>query len=181
MGEVKRCEEMERKLRYIQREAIRDEVEISEPEPANPLAPAPREMSELETALSNLERDLSDVNTNYAALRKNQLELLELKSLLMKTESFLHENTLQLADSSGDEDQRSKAVFFTHGKCSCQLNELVLYQPFLFFFFFQIFSKVRMRREKSSIKMDFFLNIFACTKLISAQKNGSELRQSDMF
>ena len=74
------------------------------------MAPAPREMSELETALSNLERDLSDVNTNYGALRKNQLELLELKSLLFKTETFLHENTLQLADSSGDEEQRSNNI-----------------------------------------------------------------------
>ena len=30
VGEVKRCEEMERKLRYIQREAMRDDVVIHE-------------------------------------------------------------------------------------------------------------------------------------------------------
>jgi V-type H+-transporting ATPase subunit a len=28
VGEVKRCEELERKLRYIEREAIRDDVPI---------------------------------------------------------------------------------------------------------------------------------------------------------
>ena len=30
VGEVKRCEEMERRLRYIQREAIRDGIQIQE-------------------------------------------------------------------------------------------------------------------------------------------------------
>ena len=116
VGEVKRCEEMERKLRYIQREAIRDEIEVAEPD-ENPAAPAPREMSELETSLSNLERDLSDVNTNYVALKKNELELKELKHLLLKTEQFLSESSLQLADSAADEESRSKfaSSFFTGG------------------------------------------------------------------
>ena len=111
VGEVKRCEEMERKLRFVQREANRDGVKIpdaSEDEDANPMAPAPREMAELETALSNLERDLSDVTTNYVALRKNELELKELKNLLIKTEAFLSETSLQLADSGTDEESRSK-------------------------------------------------------------------------
>jgi V-type H+-transporting ATPase subunit a len=31
VGEVKRCEEMERKLRYVQKEAMRDEIPIDEP------------------------------------------------------------------------------------------------------------------------------------------------------
>jgi hypothetical protein len=65
-------------------------------------------MTELESSLSNLERDLSDVNTNYVALRKNQLELLELKNLLQKTETFLSETTLQIAEAGSDEEQRSK-------------------------------------------------------------------------
>ena len=30
MNEVKRCEEMERKLRYLQREAMRDDIAIDE-------------------------------------------------------------------------------------------------------------------------------------------------------
>lgn len=65
-------------------------------------------MTELETALNNLERDLSDVNTNYVALKKNQLELLEMKNLLTKTEIFLSETTLQLAESDGADESRSK-------------------------------------------------------------------------
>ncbi len=86
----------------------------------NPSAPAPREMSELETSLANLERDLSDVTTNYVALRKNQLELLELKHLLLKTEAFLSETPqLQLASSSGGgdaEDGENRSEFCMHIK-----------------------------------------------------------------
>ena len=71
-------------------------------------APAPREMSELETALSNLERDLSDVTGNYVALRKNHVELTELKHLLVKTETFLSETSLQIRSSGTDEESRSE-------------------------------------------------------------------------
>ena len=78
---------------------------------ANPSAPAPREMTELESQLSNLERDLSNVNTNYVALRKNHLELLELKNVLQKSETFLSETNLQIADGGGSsEESRSECV-----------------------------------------------------------------------
>ena len=66
-------------------------------------------MNELESQLSNLERDLSDVNTNYVALKKNHLELLELKNVLQKSETFLSETNLQIADGSGNnEESRSE-------------------------------------------------------------------------
>ncbi|TRY71734.1 hypothetical protein TCAL_03410, partial [Tigriopus californicus] len=106
VSEVKRCEEMERKMRYIQKEAMRDELPIHEPD-ENPPAPAPREMTELETSLSHLEKDLSDVTTNYVALKKNQQDLLEMKNLLSKADAFLSESSLQIADSAGDEETRN--------------------------------------------------------------------------
>ncbi len=102
MAEVQRCEEMERRLRYVERECIRDDVPVDGlRDGENPSAPAPREMSELEAALSNLERDLSDVTGNYVALRKNHLELLELKHLLLRTETFLSETQLQIGGGGG--------------------------------------------------------------------------------
>lgn len=67
-------------------------------------------MNELESQLSNLERDLSDVNTNYVALKKNHLELLELKNVLQKSETFLSETNLQIADGGGsNEESRSES------------------------------------------------------------------------
>eukprot|EP00095_Tigriopus_kingsejongensis_P004409 snap_masked-scaffold93_size381549-processed-gene-2.18 protein:Tk04409 transcript:snap_masked-scaffold93_size381549-processed-gene-2.18-mRNA-1 annotation:"vacuolar proton translocating atpase 116 kda subunit a" len=106
VGEVKRCEEMERKMRYIQRETMRDDIPLLETD-ENPRAPAPREMSELETSLTNLERDLSDVTTNYVSLMKNQQDLLEIKNLLIKADSFLSDSSLQIADSTHDEESRN--------------------------------------------------------------------------
>jgi len=65
----------------------------------------------MEVQISNLERDLTEVTTNYVALRKNESELTELKHLLLlKTEAFLAETSFQIAgDSADDQETRSKS------------------------------------------------------------------------
>ncbi len=110
VSEVQRCEEAERRLRFVQRECQRDEVPVEElPAGENPSAPAPREMTELEAGLANLERDLSDVTGNYVALRKNQLELLELKHLLLRTETFLSETHLNIGSGAAGDPEDGEA------------------------------------------------------------------------
>lgn len=47
VSEVRRCDEMERKLRYIEAEVLKDRVAIPESN-VNPLAPNPREIIDLE-------------------------------------------------------------------------------------------------------------------------------------
>jgi len=98
VGEVKRCEEMERKLRFVETEIVKEKIVIAEESEANVPAPAPREMVELESSLTTIETNLKEVNTNYVALRKNHLELTELKNMLNKTEVFLSENQLNLQE-----------------------------------------------------------------------------------
>lgn len=114
VSEVKRCEEMERKLRYIETEIVKDEIPINEESKDSIQAPAPREMTELEANLTTIESNLREVNTNYVALRKNHLELSELKNMLNKTEVFLSENrprpqevdeTAGLLDDPGDREK----------------------------------------------------------------------------
>lgn len=106
VGEVKRCEELERKLRFVEKEILREQLDIPEADASEIPAPAPREMMiELESSLSNIEHNLSEVNTNFVALRNNHLELNELKSMLNKTESFLSEHSMSLA---GDDDQQTQ-------------------------------------------------------------------------
>ena len=125
VSEVKRCEEMERILRFVETEIVREDITITEVREENISAPAPREMVELETVLTKTEADLREVNTNYVALRlffnvadsifdnktlftfcrKNHLELTELKSMLSRTELFLSETHFSIQDNS-DENTR---------------------------------------------------------------------------
>ena len=71
VAEVKRCEELERILRYIKHEAFKEgikPVEVND----SPNAPNPRAMVELETELQQAEVTLSELTTNYICLRNFQ-------------------------------------------------------------------------------------------------------------
>lgn len=57
----------------------------------NPKAPAPKEMIDLEATFEKIESELKEVNTNAEALRRNYLELTELKEVLKKTQIFFAE------------------------------------------------------------------------------------------
>ena len=81
---------MERKLRYLEKEIKRDEIPILDTG-ENPDAPQPREMIDLEAAFEKLENELREVNQNAEALKKNFLELTELKHILRKTQTFFDE------------------------------------------------------------------------------------------
>jgi len=98
VGEVKRCEEMERKLRFMETELARERMTVPDDSDLARPAPAPREMVELETTLTTVENNLKEVNTNYVSLRKNHLELTEMKTMLNKTEMFLSENQFNFAE-----------------------------------------------------------------------------------
>ncbi|ESO84217.1 hypothetical protein LOTGIDRAFT_108161 [Lottia gigantea] len=87
VNEVRRCEEMERKLRYIEKEIKKDELKIPD-FGENPKAPAPKEMVDLEAQFEKNESELREVNTNAEALKRNFLELTELREVLKKTQTF---------------------------------------------------------------------------------------------
>ena len=57
----------------------------------NPDAPAPREMVDLEATFDKLETEMKEVNANAEALKRNYLELTELKHILRKTQTFFEE------------------------------------------------------------------------------------------
>ncbi|ELT99652.1 hypothetical protein CAPTEDRAFT_163357 [Capitella teleta] len=98
VNEIRRCEEMERQLRYFERELKKENVEIYD-NGANPEAPAPRDMVDLEAMYERLEGELSELNNSIGALRKNQCELQELRHVLQHTDEFLAESAL-LNDTS---------------------------------------------------------------------------------
>ncbi|KAG7164245.1 V-type proton ATPase 116 kDa subunit a-like [Homarus americanus] len=88
--EVRRCDEMERQLRYLEKEMQKDSVPILDTG-ENPEAPQPREMVDLEATFEKLENELREVNANAETLKKNALELTELKHVLNITQHFFKE------------------------------------------------------------------------------------------
>ncbi|XP_014235198.1 V-type proton ATPase 116 kDa subunit a isoform X3 [Trichogramma pretiosum] len=90
VNEVRRCDEMERKLRYLEREIKKDGIPMLDTG-ENPEAPQPREMIDLEATFEKLENELREVNQNAEALKRNFLELTELKHILRKTQVFFDE------------------------------------------------------------------------------------------
>ncbi|KAK5981047.1 V-type proton ATPase subunit a [Trichostrongylus colubriformis] len=90
VNEVRRCDEMERKLRYLEREIKKDQIPMLDTG-ENPDAPQPREMIDLEATFEKLENELREVNRNEETLKKNFSELTELKHILRKTQTFFEE------------------------------------------------------------------------------------------
>ncbi|KAL7022209.1 hypothetical protein ACKWTF_012176 [Chironomus riparius] len=81
---------MERKLRYLEKEIKKDGIPMLDTG-ENPEAPQPREMIDLEATFEKLENELREVNQNAEALKRNYLELTELKHILRKTQVFFDE------------------------------------------------------------------------------------------
>ncbi|XP_034414409.1 V-type proton ATPase 116 kDa subunit a-like isoform X6 [Cyclopterus lumpus] len=105
VNEVRRCEEMDRKLRFVEKEikkAIIPTVDTGE----NPEVPFPRDMIDLEATFEKLENELKEINTNQEALKKNFLELTELKHILRRTQQFFDE---------GDQVHKSVFIIFFQG------------------------------------------------------------------
>uniref|UniRef100_A0A671XSB1 V-type proton ATPase subunit a n=1 Tax=Sparus aurata TaxID=8175 RepID=A0A671XSB1_SPAAU len=86
VNEVRRCEEMDRKLRFVEKEIKKANIPIVDTG-ENPEVPFPRDMIDLE----KLENELKEINTNQEALKKNFLELTELKHILRRTQQFFDE------------------------------------------------------------------------------------------
>ncbi|EMP23989.1 hypothetical protein UY3_18932 [Chelonia mydas] len=101
VNEVRRCESLERILRFLENE-MENEIVIFKPE-KYPETPLPREMIDLETVLEKLESELQEANQNQQTLKQNFLELTELKHLLKKTQDFFETET-NLPDDFFNED-----------------------------------------------------------------------------
>ncbi|XP_031749793.1 V-type proton ATPase 116 kDa subunit a isoform X4 [Xenopus tropicalis] len=90
VNEVRRCEEMDRKLRFVEKEVKKANISILDTG-ENPEVPFPRDMIDLEANFEKIEIELKEINTNQEALKRNFLELTELKFILRKTQQFFDE------------------------------------------------------------------------------------------
>uniref|UniRef100_A0A674PFH7 V-type proton ATPase subunit a n=1 Tax=Takifugu rubripes TaxID=31033 RepID=A0A674PFH7_TAKRU len=96
VNEVRRCEEMDRKLRFVEKEIKKANIPIIDTG-ENPEVPFPRDMIDLEASFEKLENELKEINTNQEALKKNFLELTELKHILRRTQQFFDEVSVFLS------------------------------------------------------------------------------------
>ncbi|KAI4477264.1 hypothetical protein M0804_012854 [Polistes exclamans] len=92
VNEVRRCDELERKLRYIEAEVRKDDVPIPDNLSELPRAPNPRAIIDLEAHLEKTENDILELSHNAVNLKSTYLELTELWHVLEKTQVFFTEN-----------------------------------------------------------------------------------------
>ncbi|XP_065838972.1 V-type proton ATPase 116 kDa subunit a 1-like [Oscarella lobularis] len=100
VNEVRRCDEMERTLRFLNKEIEKSELWTQEPL-EYPDAPNPQEMIDLENKFEQLESEMREINANQERLNRNYLELMELKQILSKTSTFFDEAGSHQADFDG--------------------------------------------------------------------------------
>uniref|UniRef100_A0A0N5AQS7 V-type proton ATPase subunit a n=1 Tax=Syphacia muris TaxID=451379 RepID=A0A0N5AQS7_9BILA len=124
--EVKRCDEMERKLRelttftkiliyyyivtdycFIEGEIAKDEIEIPDVNEHIP-APLPKDMNDLEAKFERLEEELLKVNENTNSLKKDYNNLIELNEVLRHVQQFLDEGQRERAKAQIAEAQQAQ-------------------------------------------------------------------------
>ncbi|XP_053136196.1 V-type proton ATPase 116 kDa subunit a 2 isoform X2 [Hemicordylus capensis] len=88
VGEVKKCEEMERILGYLVQEIKKADIYLPEGD-TTAVAPPFKQMLEIQEQLQKLEMELREVTKNKEKLRKNLLELTEYTYMLRVTRSFV--------------------------------------------------------------------------------------------
>merc|ERR1719183_3474806 len=86
-NQVKRCDEMLRKLRFFSDQMHKADIMVS---PKSGI-PKPYDLDELEHKLSELETELLEVNSNQEKLSRSHSELVELQLVLEKAGGFFDE------------------------------------------------------------------------------------------
>jgi len=108
VSEVRRCDDMERVLKYVEAELLKAGFSVAD-HGDNPPAPLPREMVDLEASFEKLETELKEVSGNAENLNRNFLELTELKEVLKAAQVFL-DGEEDLAAAIPEDEGRSEPV-----------------------------------------------------------------------
>lgn len=86
ISEVRRCDEMERKVNYIAKELVKDGMVVKELINNLPPVPNPREFIDLEALFEKTENEILELSENFAQLLQNFQELTELRYVLERTQ-----------------------------------------------------------------------------------------------
>ncbi|CAL2033061.1 unnamed protein product [Caenorhabditis brenneri] len=114
VNEIRRCEEMERKINFLQNEIINDTVSIPDCDDYIP-APQPKHMVAMEDSLESLEQEILQINKNTKILTTNHVKLLEMKAVLENFTNFVDDESKKEAVSSISEASRGESGPLIYG------------------------------------------------------------------
>ncbi|XP_013114900.1 V-type proton ATPase 116 kDa subunit a 1 [Stomoxys calcitrans] len=119
VSEVRRCDELERKIHFIENEIRKDDITIPDLDFENvPPAPKPREMIDLEAQLEKTEKEIIELAQNDVNLKSNYLELTEMLRVLEKTQGFFEEQqvvNMELSKNRDDHHHQGGHLGFVAG------------------------------------------------------------------
>uniref|UniRef100_A0A1A9WZJ6 V-type proton ATPase subunit a n=1 Tax=Glossina brevipalpis TaxID=37001 RepID=A0A1A9WZJ6_9MUSC len=129
--EVRRCDELERRMRYIEGELRKDNITLPVlDEDMEPSAPNPREIVDLEAKLESIETELRELSQNAINLNSNFLDMTELQQVLEKTQNFFSNTQNINVDSKTQLDhQQSGQLSFVAGVI--KLEKLFVFERML--------------------------------------------------
>lgn len=97
IGEVRRCDELERRIRYIISELAKEGHKVLDLIDDFPPAPQPREIIELESLLEKTETEIMELAANNVNLQTSFLELNEMIQVLERTDQFFSIRSLTIS------------------------------------------------------------------------------------
>ncbi|XP_075033317.1 V-type proton ATPase 116 kDa subunit a 2 isoform X2 [Mixophyes fleayi] len=103
VGEVKKCEELERILGYLVHEIQKADIPVPEGN-VLPEAPLPKHVLEIQEKLQKLESELREVNKNKEKLQRNFLELTEYTHMLRVTKHFVQRSERETSSTISYEE-----------------------------------------------------------------------------
>ncbi|KAB5533166.1 hypothetical protein PHYPO_G00128680 [Pangasianodon hypophthalmus] len=96
VNEVKKCEEIERIIKFLEGEILRCNIPIATGSHSKETQ-CSRDTLELECEVKELEQELKEINCNQTTLKRNLTELLEISALLGVIHDFFQEAEMQLS------------------------------------------------------------------------------------
>ncbi|XP_056390229.1 V-type proton ATPase 116 kDa subunit a 2 isoform X1 [Hyla sarda] len=103
VGEVKKCQDLERILEYLVQEIKKADIPVPEGTML-PAAPLPKHVLEIQEQLQKLESELKEVNKNKEKLQKNLIELTEYTHMLRVTKSFVQRSEYETSSHTSYEE-----------------------------------------------------------------------------
>lgn len=112
--DIRRCEEMERQIRYIDEHIQKSDVRV--PNISNiPKAPLPKQITDLEVHLHKIEQDLRELTKGEITLREQLTECIQTKNVLNKAQKIFQNKEEILNEFSIEERKVASQLGYISG------------------------------------------------------------------